>query len=146
MRITILSVAFSLAAVSAQAFDTSHNDNWALAGIMPVTHSLAEASEKDAVLVLSEQAFLAPHAHEASFDPVLTIKDETLDAAPVIKRPGAKAIAQWLEPMKATLISDDTARSYVVEPAPESEMGQIIDSKWSAAENLYMADFFKAHQ
>jgi len=146
MRIISLSVAFSLAAASAQAFDTSHNDNWALSGIMPVTHSLAEASEKDAVLVLSENAFIAPHAHKASFDPALAIKAETLDAKPVIKRPGAKEITQRQAPTKVTLISDSTARSYVVKSAPESEMGQIIDSKWRAAENLYLADFFKAHQ
>lgn len=146
MRIISLSVAFSLAAASAQAFDTSHNGNWALSGIMPVTHSLAEASEKDAVLVLSEHAFIAQHAHEASFDPVLAIKDKELKAKPVIKRPGAKEISQRQEPIKVTLILDNNASSYVMESVPESKMDQIVDSKWRAADNLYLADFFKAHQ
>lgn len=148
MRIIGFSIVCSLLAASANAFDMTNDDNWALSGIMPVTHSLAEASEKDALLVLPAHSFHTLNAHEESFEPATVITSATLNAGNIAKRPGAETVRQNQASMfqHASLTSDGAAKLYSENRLPESKMEQIIDAKWRAAEDFYVADFFKAHQ
>lgn len=146
MRVIGLTMVSALLATNAAAFDATYNTNWALSGVTPVTHMDGQATADEQQLVLSAEAFESPTAQAPSF--------ETLPAASKIagiskRTPGAEVVKSL---QSATMIfaSFETQAEPTIfnsnAPVSTGELNQLIDEKWRATEEFYVADFFKAHQ
>lgn len=149
MRVIGLTMVSALLATNAAAFDATYNTNWALSGVTPVTHMDGQATADEQPLVLSAAAFEAPDTQAPSFEtlPVATRASKTAGISK--KTPGPEAVKNR-QPAAMIFASFETQAEPTIfnpyAPASTGELGQLIDEKWRAAEEFYVADFFKAHQ
>ncbi|MEO1242556.1 MAG: hypothetical protein AAFX54_11670 [Pseudomonadota bacterium] len=149
MRVIGLTMVSALLATNAAAFDATHNTNWALSGVTPVTHMDGQVTADEEPLVLSAAAFETPGAQTPSFATLPAATSASKTAGIMKKTPGAEAIKNR-QPATMIFASFETqAEPTIFNPnasASNGELDQLIDEKWRAAEEFYVADFFKAHQ